>query len=195
MIMNNIHSKKAFLRLAVVLALFCAMPAAHAVAVTYNFTITGDIQLGAETDPNDYNLSFGDTVTATGTFTADLGAIGLETGTVLFSSGTGNTMSIDLNGTLLHETDDSGYGTGSGPSLSFSAGALTDFYFTKTSSTPAFYSSFMFFDDTDFMVGQWRASLSLIPVPTAVPVPAAVWLFGSGLLGLAGLARSGKTKD
>lgn len=31
-------------------------------------------------------------------------------------------------------------------------------------------------------------------VPTTVPVPAAVWLFGSGLLGLAGLSRRKKTK-
>ena len=28
--------------------------------------------------------------------------------------------------------------------------------------------------------------------PNAVPVPAAVWLFGSGLLGLVGIARRGK---
>jgi uncharacterized membrane protein len=32
----------------------------------------------------------------------------------------------------------------------------------------------------------------LVQLPTAVPVPAAVWLFGSGLLGLIGLARRNK---
>ena len=31
------------------------------------------------------------------------------------------------------------------------------------------------------------------PIPSAVPVPAAVWLFGSGLLGLVGVARRKKT--
>jgi len=30
------------------------------------------------------------------------------------------------------------------------------------------------------------------PTPSAVPVPAAVWLFGSGLVGLAGIARRRK---
>ena len=33
---------------------------------------------------------------------------------------------------------------------------------------------------------------SFVPTPAAVPVPAAVWLFGSGLLGLVGIARRKK---
>ena len=38
----------------------------------------------------------------------------------------------------------------------------------------------------------WSATVSAVPVSvtdSAVPVPAAVWLFGSGLLGLIGMAR------
>ena len=34
---------------------------------------------------------------------------------------------------------------------------------------------------------------SLVITPSAVPIPAAVWLFGSGLLGLVGMARRKKT--
>ncbi len=41
------------------------------------------------------------------------------------------------------------------------------------------------------MSGNYNAAPSLIGV-TAVPVPAAVWLFGSGLLGLVGVARRKK---
>jgi hypothetical protein len=37
------------------------------------------------------------------------------------------------------------------------------------------------------------AQFSLQFQPTVVPVPAAVWLFGSGLLGLIGMARRKKT--
>ena len=33
-----------------------------------------------------------------------------------------------------------------------------------------------------------------LPPPSAIPVPAAVWLFGSGLVGLAGVARRRKSK-
>ena len=44
---------------------------------------------------------------------------------------------------------------------------------------------------------RWGASLTDLNdgayVPSAVPVPAAVWLFGSGLLGLVGIARRRKT--
>ena len=36
------------------------------------------------------------------------------------------------------------------------------------------------------------STYSLIITPTAVPVPAAVWLFGSGLLGLAGMIKRKK---
>lgn len=51
----------------------------------------------------------------------------------------------------------------------------TDAYNTLTMS---------FTDDTN---------ISVVNVPTAVPVPAAIWLFGSGLLGLVGMA--GRTKS
>jgi hypothetical protein len=65
-----------------------------------------------------------------------------------------------------------------------------DFDFQKLAS-PAFNSSFLSFDDFDSMYGEWT-NLNLTVVPTVVPVPAAVWLFGSGLLGLVGIARSKK---
>lgn len=43
--------------------------------------------------------------------------------------------------------------------------------------------------DIDFSNG---SVLTIDVTPTVVPVPAAVWLFGSGLIGLAGLARRKK---
>jgi hypothetical protein len=39
----------------------------------------------------------------------------------------------------------------------------------------------------------FNASLTPTPDPTVIPVPAAVWLFGSGLLGLVGIARRKKS--
>jgi len=38
-----------------------------------------------------------------------------------------------------------------------------------------------------------RAFQDVIVTPSSVPVPAAVWLFGSGLIGLVGIARKRKT--
>ena len=171
---------KTFSVLVVTLTLFCAMPVAQ--AAIYNFTIDGLVYDGDEVNPNAYGLTAGETITATGTFTANLGTVGSETGTVSFATGSGNTMTIDLNGTLLFASSDDDYGSGLGPFLSFSSGSLSDFDFTKAGS-PAFNSSFVYFDDYDSLFGEWtNASL------TVVPVPAAVWLFGSGLLGLGGAA-------
>jgi len=42
------------------------------------------------------------------------------------------------------------------------------------------------FNDHNFISG------SISPVVSTVPIPAAVWLFGSGLLGLVGVARRKK---
>ena len=187
------YSNKLFAGFVLGLALTCTMPMARAASTIYNFTITGDVLVGDELSPNAYNLTGnfglpGESITATGTFTADLGTIGSETGAVSFATLSGNTMTIDLNGTLLYAADDDDYGTGGGPTLTFAGGQLTDFDFMKTSS-PAFNSSFLSFDDFDSMYGEWT-NLTLTVVPTVVPVPAAVWLFGSGLLGLVGIARS-----
>lgn len=45
------------------------------------------------------------------------------------------------------------------------------------------------FEFFDFASGDVVASGTLDFAPTVVPVPAAVWLFGSGLIGLVGVAR------
>ena len=170
-------------------ALLCGLPAAQAAAVSYSFSITGTVSIGEETfgtGTNAFGLSAGDTISATGTFTADLGTIGSETGTVGFESGSGNSMSIDVNGTVFTAADDDRFATLSKPSLSFSAGALTDFDFLTTSGVE-FNSNFTSFDNltTSTLFGDWSTNANL----TAVPVPAALWLFGSGLLGLVGTAR------
>jgi hypothetical protein len=169
--------------------LLCAAVNLQAATVTYNYVITGDVLVGDEFDANDFNLTGnfgspgGDTITAYGIFTADLSVVGNVT--VIFESGSGNTMTIDLNGTLLTAANDDRYASALGkPSLTFNTFNLNDFDFTKTSS-PAFNSNFMQFDDFDNLLGEWRSTVSL----TAVPVPPAIWLFGSGLLGMAAVAR------
>lgn len=149
------------------------------VPVVYDYTIEGTVYVGDETAPNPWSLTAGDTITASGTFTADLGAIGSETGTVIF--GGGDTMTIDLlNGQFLTEADDIG-----GISLSFAGGSLTDFVFIDGGFE--FNSNFTFFDDFGTLFGEWTSS-ELV----AVPVPAAVWLFGSGLIALVGVRRRKK---
>ncbi len=161
----------------------CASGVANAVTLaTYNYVVTGTVLVGDETAPNAFNLTAGDSITAFGTFTADL------TGgtTVSFANGSGNSMTIDLNGTSLTASDDDSFGAGTGPFLTFDgSSALTDFDFQDT-GTPSFNSSFLFFDDFDSLLGEWDSNVSL----TVIPLPAAFWLFGSGILALIAATRS-----
>jgi hypothetical protein len=172
---------------ALVVSLFAlsGLTTAQAAVMTYTFSITGDVVVGDETSPNVYGLTAGDTISATGSFIADLGTIGSESGTVLFGSGSGNSLSIDLNGTILTASDDNGFAGGTGPYLTFSLGDLTDFDFQKSGSPTEFNSSFVYFDDFDQMFGQWQSNANL----QVVPLPAGIWLLGSGLLALAGSIR------
>ncbi len=165
-------------RSALALAALLGMTAvAQAAPVTYNYTILGDVLVGDETFANAWNLTAGDVISATGTFTADLGTIGNETGTVVF--GLGDTMLIDLlGGQTLSEADDTG-----GLSLSFSAGQLTDFNFISAGGD--FNSNFTSFDDFGLLFGEWQTDATL----AVIPVPAAAWLFGAGLASLGFLRR------
>ena len=78
-------------------------------------------------------------------------------------------------------------------------GFISDFVFYNNDPANDLSKSVaLTFDPLEY-VGLWNVSgsidtslsstYSLILTPTVVPVPAAVWLFGSGLLGLMGVAR------
>jgi len=143
-------------------------------AATYQYTIYGDVDYDFGSI---WNLTDTDTIIASGEFTADLGAIGNETGSVTFSGA--DFMNINLlDGDWLTEADSS-----PAVMLTFAAGDLTDFDFLGNT----FSSNFMIFDDGQgfSMGGFWGPDANL----TVVPIPAAVWMFGSGLIGLFGWSR------
>ena len=98
----------------------------------------------------------------------------------------GNTMDIGLSSSAL------GDGTNTG---TFSLNA-SDPLLIVLKSNQFNYQWYLFEDMSGFLNGTFDASavfegkdLSHISAYTVVPVPAAVWLFGSGLLGLIGIAR------
>jgi hypothetical protein len=165
--------------------LISASTGAHAVQTTYDYVITGDIQVGAETGPNSFGLVAGDMITAYGTFTVDDSYV-TNGGIVSFEAFSGNTMTIDLNGTLLDASD-----AGS-PTIYFASGwTVFDFAYDKLSS-PIFYSSFTQFDNTDMLYGEWQTAASVTAVPEAETY--AMMLAGLGLVGLMGAARKKSLK-
>jgi hypothetical protein len=172
--------------------LISASAGVSAAMTTYTYTITGDVELGSETLPNAFNLAAGDTVTAYGAFTVDDGTA-TSGGIVSFEAGSGNTMTIDLNGTLLSALDDADYAVGGAvsPTLAFTSGwTLHDFTYNKESAS-VFYSSSVYFDDTVALVGQWRTDASVAVVPEAETY--ALMLAGLGLVGFMARRRGSRT--
>ena len=155
----------------------------NANAALIEFTLSGDVMGGDAT--NIFNLSAGDTITATGSFDDSL-----------LSGGTGAVTNLLITvGDLTF--DNSMDAAGSGEITLSGSGALTDLTFEANEGQLGSLANFDSFLTSftgsalsaapgrlDLINGQWDTSSF-----TVVPVPAAVWLFGSGLLGLVSLAR------
>lgn len=155
---------------------------AHAALISYE--ITGDVVLGEDNSgPNAFGLNENDTITATGIFDDSVLDINGD-GTISFGSGSGNTMTIIVGTETYTASDDIDFAGGGDPNITLSSfTTLDDFDFLA--SDYSFNSNFTSFDDFGNMFGDWRTTITT----QVVPVPAAVWLFGSGLIGLAGIAR------
>lgn len=166
-------------------AISLALGMGSAQAALWNFTLTG--QVITADDPNDYNLAFGSPVTVVGTF--DDSVLTGGTGSISFAT-PGNTFTVNA-GDIEFTPGEVFSGT---PTLSLVSMDIDfvnngfSFDATDTITEASFTSYYSYFDGFDagfgYMKGNWQEF-----TVTAVPVPAAAWLFGSGLLGLAGIAR------
>ena len=104
---------------------------------------------------------------------------------VLFEIGDADTIGLTIGGTTINYTPVStGSSTTSGFTLNAAAIDLGDFGIAAGALVNNFRLE-MYQNGPDF-------SLAGALNTAVVPVPAAVWLFGSGLLGLAGVARRSK---
>ena len=166
--------------------LLLAISFSNAYATPVRFDLYGTVTLILDDDPmyphpeNPFGLMLGDTIKATATFDGDLineeGFSGLWINDI-------NPDSIDIFITVGNTVYTSGdhYLNNGNSLLLFNDG---DFHQLDYHSSDEQFDSYVDgFWGSDF-IGEWNyAEL------TPVPVPAAVWLFGSGLIGLIGVAR------
>lgn len=173
-----------------VAAISMALGMGSAQAALWNFTLSGEVVYAD--DPNDYNLISGSPVTVTGTF--DDSVLMGGTGTISFATGNpyGNTFTVNA-GDIAFTPNEVFSGT---PQLTLNAMNVDftttgfSFYATDLDTSATFNSYFSYFDGDDINMGLISGDwLNFSTTPVVVPVPAAVWLFGSGLLGLVGIAR------
>ena len=110
---------------------------------------------------------------------------------VSYTDGTNTTAEIDMSGWRV--------AWGTDASINMGAGAPAAFTYDNTLKTYSFdYTAVVpsgGFSGTQYdlhLEGTFSGDITSVIQPSAVPVPAAVWLFGSGLLGLVGVARRRK---
>jgi hypothetical protein len=154
-------------------------------AALVNFTLNGVVD-GSYGSP--YGLNLGDTITASGVF--DNSAISSSPYTVYFDqSHSGNTLSITAGSLTLNQTQDDAYASGGSPRFEFnSLGNLIGVNFGSTPFTSGPLEFLAEDTSSNFATGVWNAS-SFNMTPAPVPVPAALYLLVSGLVGLVGVAR------
>jgi len=157
----------------------------QAQAALVNFTV--DAQIHDAAVGNSFGLLVGDIITASGQFDDSAIASGVIDFTTSF-----NNMSILFGNTLYTDEMD----VEGGAAMFFTAEGIFDgISYLSVLESPGFESNGFVngpfdvsgYDNTGLVDGTWQVgSYSSI---SAVPVPAAIWLFGSGLIGLAGIGR------
>lgn len=164
------------------------LTASQAQAALVDFTV--DAQIHSAAVGNSFGLMSGDIITASGQFDDSAIALGVIDFTTSF-----NNMSISFgNTTYTDEMDVLG-----GASMYFTAAGVFDgIDYLSILENPGFEANGFVggpfdvtgYDSTGYVDGTWQVdSYSAV---SAVPVPAAIWLFGSGLIGLAGIGRRKK---
>ena len=177
-----------------IVAVFMLFGMSSANAALVDFTLIGNVETADA--GNIFSLSAGNTITATGSIDDSLlagGTSGLITNLLITAGDLTFNESMDLFGeawirltangdlyALTYQAEEDQLG-----SLARFHSSFDSFLGSSISTTPDEFGLY----PTLGITGHWDVSSF---TATVVPVPAAVWLFGSGLLGLVGVARRKK---
>jgi hypothetical protein len=157
-------------------AVLTMVPASPSISGTFD-TVTGDFDF----DVADYTLQVS---VAGGYFAGDIALTSINT---IGTSGTPNTFAT-ISGASC--TDTSAGGGGNLVCLGLSAGpgplATTEYTFTWAGGAGQILAVNA---SGDAQAGDQLFTYDFTEAPSAVPLPAAAWLFGSALLGLVGIGR------
>ena len=160
------------------------MMTSQAQASTVQFTLTGGITSAEVLNP--FNLSVDSTITASGFFDDTTLENSITAGiTKIDFSVASNNMEIRVGNTTFTDTDDL-FGGGV---MFFNNGIIDGLTFENSAfdSADTFGVYISDFGGTG-ITGNWDVN-SYTAVTTVVPVPAALWLFGTGLLSLGAISR------
>ncbi len=166
-------------------------------AAIVNFTISGNVEIAEPNNP--FALLANSTISASGTY--DDSVIGAGLSFIDFSTIT-NSMQITVGNTIF--TDDMSTIPDNGlffqdgmfdglsyrsiqTNISFSSSGFADMIFNG--GVPDSFDNTLIAEST-YIKGKWDAASFEV---TPVPVPAALWLFGSGLIFLSGISRRRKS--
>jgi len=178
-------------------ALACILWVGNAQAALVDFSWTGVFE-DSPVAGTDFNYLLGKTVTITGTFDDSVFWNPGVAGTVSFSSGSTNTFTIAFDSYIFSNSDEVSYSLGTYPYIDINT---TIDYVYLIFQSKKYGNTILSFTDSDFyfrhlLNGSEVAGImddtSFIMTPVTVPIPAAIWLFGSGLLGLIGISRRKK---
>lgn len=183
-----------------VLSLACAIglidiPVAQAAIVNFQFTGTVDFNEIGYPDPT-YNIDVGQVARVFGQYD-NSGITGVGNEYIYFGAGTGNHFTIELAWHTYSEIDDVDWIGGTSPAIGLSSGMFQSFsfYLDPTVNIDRFSSQnqqFTLQDDYNNVYGYWDPATFDVTL-SSVPLPPAVGLLGSGLLGLIGVAKFKKS--
>lgn len=176
--------------IALMLLLGCGSIQAEQITANFDFTI----EVLDETDAFVTKYGLADDLIVNGQAVySDASLTGIDDELIIFEAP--DAFLINIGTLSLNASDDVDFGSGFAPGARYFDGEFQEFEFFyeetigSTTYGVGLFEEFEIGEDNIDMPVVIHTGLINVDFVSAVPIPSAVWLFGSGLIGLIGLAR------